>query len=396
MTAIYLWVALVGQTPDVQATLLSGETYSGNLVRVDTAGATLLQLDGAEVNLPTSELQELRVSSAVEPADLNEIPLVAGLSDGSLLVATQLASDGSRLTLETAHGAVEVPAASVQSLRFSPVETGQLDAWNDLLGRESQNDLIVILKDGVLDFVGGVVGAVDAEKIAVIVNNQELELPRERVFGIIYAGRAPARQSPICEITLSSGEKLRAVDLVWEAEQIIVSLTVGAELRISVADASLLDFGLGKIRYLSDLNEQELEATYEPVGIQSPGSPLTFPIRVNRRLVLGGDRNACDRSIWVHSGTKLEIRANRDFRRLEMTTGIVQESFTAHNEPRVILRVTGDGETLFEETIAWNDSARELQLDVTDMRIVEIEVLQSEPTLGSCEHLGLGEARLVK
>ncbi len=396
MTAVYLWVALLGQSPDAQATLLSGETHSGSLARVDAEGATLLQLDGTELNLPASELQELRVSADIAPADLNEVPLVIALSDGSQLIASEFTSDGSSITLATAYGALELPIGLVQSVRFSAVEAGQLTSWNDLLARDSQNDLLVILKDGVLDFVGGVVGGVGPEMISVIVNDRELELPRNRVFGMIYARREPAQQSPICELSLATGETLRAVDLAWENDGLLVSLTGDAQLRVAAAAASVFDFGLGKIRYLSDLEESELEAAYEPVGIQSPGAPLTFPIRVNRRLVLGSERQTSDRSIWVHSGTTLTLRANRDFRRLEMTTGIVQESFTANIEPRVNLVITGDGQPLFQETIAWNEPARELEIDVAGVRIIEIQVLQTEPTLGSCEHLGLGEARLVK
>ncbi len=396
MISVCLLTALLAQSPDVQATMLDGQTHAGTLARVDADGATLDLLDGTRLDLPASELQELRLSSDVQPANLNEAELVVAFSDGTQIVAPQFASDGSRVVIESAYGDIEVPVSQVQSVRFSAIAEGQLGSWNDLLSRETQNDLLVILKDGVLDFVGGVVGEIGSEQIAVIVNDRELEIPRSRVFGVIYARRSASRQSPICELTLATGEVLRATDLAWEMDQLIATLSAGADLRIDPIDASILDFGLGKIRYVSDLDSSDLTATYQPVGIQSPDSPLTFPIRVDRRLVLGSDRRSSDRSVWVHSGTTLRLRANRDFRRLEMTTGIVQERFTSNIEPKVTLVITGDGQTLFNETITWDDPARDLQIDIEGVRQIEIQVLQTEATLGSCEHLGLGEARLVK
>lgn len=396
MTAVYLYAALLAQSPDVQATMLDGQTHAGTLLQVDAVGASLQLLDGSRIDLPASELQELRLSADVEPASLNDAELVVGLSDESQLVASAFTSDGTGVGLTTAYGEVELAVNQVQSIRFLPIDEGQLGSWNDLLTRETQNDLLVILKDGVLDFVGGVVGEITAEEIAVIVNDRELTIPRSRVFGVIYSRRSAARQSPICELTLTTGEVLRATDLTWEMDQLLTTLSSDTVVRIDPVDVSLLDFGLGKIRYLSDLEGNELAATYEPVGIQSADAPLTFPIRVDRRLVLGADRQSCDRSVWVHSGTSLKLRADRDYRRLEMTVGIVQERFTSNIEPEVSLVITGDGRSLLSETIAWDEPARNLALDVEGVREIEIRVLQTAATLGSCEHLGLGEARLVK
>jgi hypothetical protein len=157
-----------------------------------------------------------------------------------------------------------------------------------------------------------------------------------------------------------------------------------------------VDFGLGRVKYLTDMAET---ATYEPVGLVT--SEDVQKVRKNMNS-LGGSlklgKATYARGLWIHSGTILKYRLNREYRRLQGVVGMERSSDScARLSPAVHVTILGDGKALLEGDFAWSGEPQPLDLDVAGIRDLEIRVQPAnKETLGACEHLAIADARAIK
>jgi hypothetical protein len=293
-------------------------------------------------------------------------------------------------------GSLEIPLAQVGSVRLAPLDSKVRDAWGELRMREARGDLLVVRKGDALDFVGGVVAEVADASVDVLVDNREVPVPRERVFGIVYPRTAPARETAVCELVLDTGDRLRLTEIALSESELRAALVCGPRATLPLSRVRSIDFGLGRVRFLADLPET---ATYTPVGligsdevlkVRKNGNSLGGALRVGKRMY--------SRGLWIHSGTTLQYRLNRDYRRLQGVLGIERSSDScARLEPAVHVVVLGDGKVLLEADFTWAGEPQTTDLDVGGVRDLEIRVQPvSAETLGACEHLAIAEARVIK
>lgn len=392
-----LGLILLFAAPQVEVTTLSGQRHAGELLAL-SGGRLTLQSDGAPLELNAADLLELRVPDAPAPdpfvLDRN---IAVRLTDGSLIHATSFSLADRRAVIHSELlGEVRLPLADIRSVRLAEIDNAVRDSWSALQERDSRSDLLVVRKADALDFVGGVVASVADDGVHVLVNNRDVILPAERVFGLVFPRPQPERRDALCEVLLSSGDRLRLSQLTIGDGYVTGTLSAGPEFHVLAASVQLLDFGLGRVRYLADLPET---ATYKPVGLITSEDVLRVRKNVNslgRRFVVG--KQTCDRGLWIHSGTTLRYRLNRDYRRLQALAGIDQSaSGCARLNPRLRAVILADGQTLLDAEIGWGDEPRALDLDVTGVRDLEIRIEPaSADSIGACEHLVLADARVIK
>jgi hypothetical protein len=173
-------------------------------------------------------------------------------------------------------------------------------------------------------------------------------------------------------------------------------LLAGPEIAVPLAQVRNVDFGLGRVRYLADLAET---AAYKPVGLITSEDVLQLRKNTNSvgsAFIVGEDTYA--RGLWVHSGTTLKYRLNRDYRRLQAIVGVDRSaSACARVNPRVRATISGDGRELFQAEFGWDVEPQALDLEVAGIRdlVIQIDPTTAE-TIGACEHLVLAEARVIK
>lgn len=389
--------AVLAAAPEVDVTLLDGRTLQGALESLSAAELRLRSADGA-TTVAAADVLELRfpraaAEDALEQSQRIEVRLV----DGTVLLCTKYVSAGRSATLASAAlGSQQVPLEQVRSVRLAALDSKVRDAWSELRTREARGDLLVVRKGDTLDFVGGVVAEVADASVEVLVDNREVPVPRERVFGIVYPRPAPARDAAVCELALDSGDRLRLSEIALTETELNAALVSGPRATVPVGLVRSIDFGLGRVRYLADLPEA---ATYSPVGLI--GSEDVMKVRKNGNSLGGALRvgkTMYARGLWIHSGTTLRYRLNRDYRRLQGVVGIERSSDScARLAPAVHVVVLGDGKVLLEADFTWAGEPQTVDFDVGGVRDLEIRVLPvSAETLGACEHLAIAEARVIK
>ncbi|MCA9073786.1 MAG: NPCBM/NEW2 domain-containing protein [Planctomycetaceae bacterium] len=374
----------------IDASLLDGERLSGELQSVSSTEAVLV-VDGENRTIPLSEFQEFRWTDSNTPLPSSRPALQT--HDGSLLTAESLTAAKQEFTLTNSRlGELIIPKASVSNLRLGPLDSTVAAAWEAFLSRESQDDLIVIRKGDALDHVAGVVSTISDDSIGLLLDGRAIDLPRSRVFGIIYASSEVPASSPLCVVEFTDSQRLAAVDMAFADDKLSLTTSEGQVFSLATDAIKRIDFSLGKIMYLSQTEPASVKyPTDHPLYLEAVWKYRRGQNSRGASLQLGGRQY--DNGIWVHSGTVLRYRLGRQYRRFQSLMGIDED--LGDCAPQLGLVIRGDGRVLYEQDVKRTDEVRELDLDVSDVRELEIEVTSTDPN-GICEHLDLVEARLIK
>ena len=385
--AASLFLAAAVGAPLVELSTLTGDQQSGQLTRLNATTVTL-KTGETELNVPLAEVIDLRFAQQPKAIDSSKFQVV--LVDGSRFGFTKVEATVRDVSLETIRlGHFKVPLSSVASLRFAPSTADVKDAWNELQTRKLKRDLLVIRKGAVLDHLDGVVGTIDEQSIKFLLDGDEIPIPRRRVFGVIYARRETDGPKPTCRALLHGSDILHLMDISWDGDQLRAKLLAGTQVVLPIEQLDTLDFSLGKIRYLSQMEPREVKYT--------PYFDITYKYRRDRNLdggplQLGNKKYA--RGLCIHSRTYLRYRLATEYRRFQTIIGIDQE-LVRRRVGDVHVVISGDGMPLLEADVRWMDKPRTIDLDVSGVRDLEIFVdFGGDLAIG--DHLDLADAKVIK
>lgn len=379
-------LALLAQAPAVEVDGLKGDRHAGQLIELNSASLKLQQTD-TTVEFPLAGVLEVRFP-APTPPEPSAGPRVA-LVDGTRLNLKDFRATGDLATLESlCCGTLTVPINQLAHVRFG-ISTTKLDeAWGALLARDSKGDLLVTRKEDTLDFLPGVAGAI-GDKVAFLLDGEEIPVPREKVYGVVFRRRAAGQPKPLCEAALAGGDLLQCAQVRIDSAGCRATLVSGAELTLPAASLASLNFSAGKVRYLSQLEPREVKYI--------PWFDLVWEYRRDRTLdgnalSLGGKTYA--RGLAIHSKTTLRYRIAGEFSRLQALAGIDDD--VRHVGSQVQLIISGDGKRLFDAPVQAADPPRPLDLDVTGVRDLEIVVDFGADGGLQGDRLDLADAKLIK
>jgi hypothetical protein len=396
MTHSILLAALLAAGPAVSVQRLDETAAAGELASIADDSVSLTSAAGDTQQIPLVDLSSLQFPDVEVPSPHADPPAATvTLADGSEFACTgvTVSQQSAKLTCEGA-GELTVPLSQLRSVRLGdPATVGE--RWEELQQRDNTADLVVVRKGEVLDFVEASVGELGKETISFLLGERSMNVPREKAFGIIYARRPEASTRPLAQV-YAGRSALQAAKLAFQEGKFQVELAGGVTASLPSDQVHRIDFS-GRIRALDEMDAvveypqgiDDLDRIWHfRKGTASNGAPLR----------IGADEIYATRGLWMHSGVSARWRINRDYRRLTALVGMDRNVDGAKSVKLVIL---GDGKPLFEEVIAASDSARELDVDVTGIRDLEIrverlpEIVARDP-FGTQEHLDLGNIRLVR
>ncbi|WP_437192190.1 NPCBM/NEW2 domain-containing protein [Planctomicrobium sp. SH527] len=384
--------------PPATVTLLNGETVSGDL-----AGLTLdqvqLETEQGIQEIDAKSVMQLELNaSAVETGDAKFLTVTG--NDQSQLQVTSMASDGTSATLESpAFGTMTMPLRQLGDILLGTLDAKVTGSWQDLRTRNSRDDLLVIRKGEVLDYVGGSIAKVSADSVTMLVRGRELSAPRDRVFGVVLATPAAVPAARRIAIRTISGDLIQAASLQLDGDVLKVKSASLGDVNVPVNRISNLDFGGGRIRFLTDLAFDASESKSP-----GPGDPVVWFVSKNSPAGSGGKsvlrigQNEFKRGLWLHSGAVLRYRLNREYTRLRTTAGFELTHVTQmpRFEPKVRLVILGDGKELLSKEFAWDDAPVPVDLDIADVRDLSIQIDSLGASQGILEHFGLGDAQVIR
>ncbi|MEO1999145.1 MAG: NPCBM/NEW2 domain-containing protein [Planctomycetaceae bacterium] len=376
---------------------LQGARHTGQLVSI-TADAVELRQDGKSTAIPTADIMELLFVGGKSSQSPTAGRTRVELTDRSVLYAENVKVEGVRATITSATiGEMRVQRSEMRSILFR--DPGGLRVeWNRLKARTAKSDLLVIQKETKitkgektelvksLDFLQGAVSSVGAKSIAFQLDGNEIPVKRERVFGIVYAN--PRQKSGRDYVVYTTtGDVIRSRGLSFTQDRVQIDTVAGGTIQPELSKLLRVDFGGTRVQYLSDLEPRDVKYT--------PFFDHVYKYRRDRNedgQLLRMDGKMFARGLYIHSKARLVYRLAGGFRRFQACMGIDQ---LVGRLGDVHVVISADGKVLVEADVRGVDKPRILDLDVRDVRDLEI-LVDFGRDLDISDHLDLGDAKLLR
>lgn len=341
----------VGEVRSSDGSVVTGDVQSISdqsvIVSVDGENKTV---DGQDVTAIVFPDVETRPPSTV----------VLRLRGGSVLPCTKIGLENDQIVVTPRRiEPFKLPIQNVASLRFAPSRPAADTSWLGYLSEPSTSDRMVIRRDGdVLDVVDGIIVSLDDESVKFEIDGDQINAPRERLEGIIWAGK-PVTNRGTTVVLDAYGVRLRCTAVA----------TVGNKLQCRIGDETI-SLSLNRIASVTRSGNLVSLGSLNPVqqNVSLPSLKNVDPAIVNKMfgLRMGDQPN----TLTISGETKLEYRIPEDFSRLE---GVCRR------DPKSVAKTDMTIEISLDDKIVWteafeNDGPRGFEIDVSDSRRVTIAV----------------------
>ena len=148
--------------------------------------------------------------------------------------------------------AVELPVHGVAAVRFQPLAAATAGEWTRLLKMKTSGDLLVVAREGIVDYHQGTVRDVTDKTVEFDLDGEVVPVPRTKVFGLIYHAADQERAEPLCWITDAGGSRWAAQSLSL-AGNLQWTTVAGASASCPLDQVVQIDLSRGKIVYLERL-----------------------------------------------------------------------------------------------------------------------------------------------
>ncbi|MCA9122813.1 MAG: NPCBM/NEW2 domain-containing protein [Planctomycetaceae bacterium] len=408
-----LFIATLVGLPSIEVIQLDGQTQSGRLVSL-SADQVVVETASGPQTLVTRELFAIRFPEALSDEDLVPIehPVWVEFIDGSKVQAMGFSVDAGRATVQLNEGDSLLAATrTLRVVRFFKPTSDLSEQWDNIVsGDEIAGDVLVIRKsrtiedaDGIeqesvgLDSLEGILHEINDQYVAFEFDGTRVEVPRYKVEGIVYSHRGSNRQpDPTSRVSLLDGSAWNMKTCELDGE-ILKGISVGGvRLSLPLSSVAKIDFSIGNLIFLSDLDPDTFEWKSD---LHTPKTPSVvsswYRIRKDQGFYGGPlllDGHSYEKGLALHSQTRLSYRLTREFKRFAATAGIDDRY---RSEGNVTLSISGDGRQLLSANLS-GDTQLNIDLDLRGIRRLEIFVDYGDDRVGYGDYLNLCNARLIK
>lgn len=403
-------IAAVAQTDTTtNVSTLDGTNHRGTLVLI-SPDEVELQVDASSIKLPMTDI--MLIDFPDTKSVVSDEPQVVGLFDGSQLNGSGVHRTAMGLTVSSATlGELKIASKHVRSIRLQADNPAYRSQWNTFLKRETEKDLLIVAKrDGSgLDFLAGVVSTIGADKTEFLLDGETVPVPAARVYGVIFATPSTETTQPAdkmfgARVTSQKGDQFAASTVNFAGGSFEIETAWGQSLQAASVLIRSIDLSSGRVQYLSNL--EPLEERLD--GIDPEGSLLAGLIDKEEEALLFGPRRDTtmertsrlrlrgrefSKGLCIHSRTEISWALDEKYTSLDSLVGIDDEvAFSGKHI--VALKITGDGNVLFEKNIATTDDPLPLHLPLDGVSTLSI-VVDFGDNESTCDWLDLADAKLL-
>jgi hypothetical protein len=393
--SILLIALSLAAAPEVELRTLAGQSVVGTLKEL-SGERVAIERQGQEQVLATKDLLAVAMRApAVQEAAKPQAWI--DLVDGARLACLEYAARQGQATLKLVDGQeVSLATDSIAAVRLKEQSENIAQQWAEIVSAKRSADVIVIRREEAIDYLEGVLGDVTPESVQFTLDGDLVNVKRPRVEGFLYFHPQGAEfPAPMCEAITHDGARLPAASIELRGAELAIVTPSGVEVVRPLESIKELDFSLGKVRYLSDLEWESIErqdflasAQFKADRFYEPRKDYSFlgPLRL-------GNKNYA-KGLALKSYTKLVYRLPGKYSRLTGLAGI--NGYLAPGG-HVRLVISGDQQTrpLLEAVIAGTDAPQPLSIDLTGVRRLTIKVDFGDGG-DSGDHLNLCDVRIIQ
>lgn len=372
----------VGWAEEVRT--LSGKTIKGQVVDL-TPQSVRVQDEGGKVEeIPLTQVLAIDFQTAKGVPQGEKAVLLQLFDDSELYCRdVQFAGEKVQATLLSGQKAT-LPLNSLVGFLRDAQDEKIRQQWHELRKRAVKKDRILVLREGELNPLEGVLGDVDVqgERIQFRRDDKILPVRLDKLHGMIFQRTNAPTQSPVCLVYDTTGTVLAATTVAIKNKEFLVTTSTGAQVTFTEANLAKLDYNRGKLTYLSDL---------EPADILER-SNIGLIVRYHKDRNLDGEpillgKQDYDKGLSMHAHTELEYDLGGKYKNFQAVLGFDPRTGAS----KATVTVLADGLQIFQQPV--EAQPRPLALNIRDVNKLRIIVSASNP-LDLHDHATLAAARV--
>lgn len=361
---------------------ISGESLT---VLSDNQSKTFLLTDLTSITVASNTGASQRMKNQV------------ALSDGSVIRVKDIEFSNGKTVLDFGDVQLKAPESQIVSVRFN--DNSELDkSWNELAKIESQQDLLIVEKEGKLRYHRGHVEGLTAEKVPFSLDGSTMPVSRAKVFGIrLVRAFSAASGAELAVGKTSAGSEWSIGSIEVNGNDLVAVSRLGHKIPVGsgVNDIHAIIFSQDPEFYLSDMTMESW--SWSPF-VTASGIPNETLAQFNQPrlnqgfsgLELKTNDQKFTKGICVRSKTDMTFRLSQNFSRLTATVGIAD---VVRPKGSVDLEIYADGESVYKTAVSGAESAKTIDVPITNAKRIRIVVdFGSEASIGDV--LIIGAARL--
>lgn len=364
---------------------LGGKSVSGTLQKITDREVVLDTKDGP-VATPFAQVLalDIRKAKGIAPgARYTDVRLL----DDSILHCQSVAFEGNQAKLTLLTGAeVKMPVSFLTWMVQEAQDQGLKKKFDELLATKSRRDRIVILRDGELNTLEGTLGDIDAKGTSIQFKRDGAEaigVLFERLHGVIFFRNDVSGEQPICRVYDIEGNSLVATKLAVAGPNLEVTTSFGAKVALKQDTLARLDFNLGKLTFLSDMEPAKV--------VERSGIGLVTPYKKDANLdgepIILEKQHA--KGISLHAHTELDYKLDGKYKEFKALLGVDTRT---GSDSQALVTIYCDGEKKFNKTVSAK-TPQPIALNVKDVTTLRI-VVSSSNILDLHDHATLADARV--
>jgi len=362
---------------------LGGKVILGKVTQVSDKDITI-KTDKEQVKTPLNEVLALDFQPVKELT--GEKYSDVRLLDDTVLHCSKVAFKGKDVTLTLVSGnTIQLPLQYVVSVLHQAQDAVVRKKWAEVVANKVKRDRIVILSKGELNALEGTFGDVDAEgkKIKFKHETGDKNIPLENLHGLIFYRLEAAQGNPLCRAIDQQGNVLTAAKIGFDGKAYTLTTTFGAKITLAADALSKLDFNMGKLTYLSDMEPAKV--------VEKSGAGLVTHYR--KDVNLDGEPIILERQhakgLSLHAFTQLEYNLAGKYKEFKAILGVDQR---VGADSQALVTIHCDGVERFKGTITAKET-KSLAISIRDVTTLRITV-SSRNFLDLHDHVTLADARV--
>ena len=373
MTQSLLTLILAAALPSAELTTLDGTHVEGMLTRIADDLVTI-RVDGKDTAIPFSKLAALELTGSEKPPKEPSFPQAA-FEHGSVAVADNCLLDEGALNWSVGSTTRSAPQTAVRRIQFLPIPEPLLPEWSPLLDEPRQDDMLIVVRDGRLEYHRGTVRRITAQRIHFEINGEVIPVRREPVTAVLLRASAkPSAVGALCRLVETDGSSWMVRNLTAENGQIEWTALAGPSFAASYDDIARIDFARTQTIPLKEL--ARVESVWTPYLAREKQDVRFdfFAPRFDRGFyspvpVLDG--RSRENSLSLHARSLVTWRVPEGSRRFVATVGIDDAVRPGGN---AVVQISADGAEVLKKTVTGRTAAEEIRVDLTGVRRLTILV----------------------
>ncbi len=365
---------------------LSGKKITGSLSGL-TDSAITLKTPAGPVETPLVQVLALDLKPVAETMQKHTLVL---LVDESQLRCQKIALDAKEATLTLSSGAtVKVPISAVNSFLRDAQDPEVRKQWDKQMSRKVRRDRVFVMNKSELNPIEGTLGDVNVAEQRIAfkpdAGGETIQAKLENLQGLSFYRTDVLEGTPVCKVLDVDGGGIVATKLTLDGETLHVVTMFGAKLAIPQATLARLDFNLGRLTYLSDLDPKVFLSPWFR-GFNMVRKDLNLdgnPVRLQDKQYA--------KALSMYAGTTLEFNLSGKYKDFKAVLG-ADAAIAEEGQRKVTVTIYCDGEKRFTDVVSPKE-LRTVAVNVKDTNVLRI-VVSGENFTGYSGHATLAEARV--